>query len=110
MARELQRWLPERAPPAGGERRLREALAARRREDAPAWQPALAAVCCVLLLALVLPAPATRRQAPDIAHALDLPPPAAVWVADGAALEVPVGAEGVRVVLVMDRDETPPLP
>jgi len=105
MARELEHWLPTLAPAADGERRLREALAARGRADGPAWQPALAAVCCVLLLALALTSPRSPR--PDIARALDLPPPPAVRVDDGAALEVPVATTGVRVVLVMSLEPVP---
>lgn len=108
MVRELERWLPELAPPSGGEDRLRAALAARRRDETPAWRPALAAVCCVLLAAVALPSPAARPRAPDLAPLLDLPPPPAVRVEDGAALELPVAADGVRVVWVMDLGEDPP--
>jgi hypothetical protein len=107
MDRELERWLPTLAPPPGGEQRLRVAIEQRRREAVPAWRPALAAVCCVLLAAAALPTPAARAPRPDVARALDLPPPPAVRVAHGAALEVPVATEGVRVVLVMDLGEGP---
>ncbi|MCE3002654.1 MAG: hypothetical protein ACK59M_07715 [Pseudomonadota bacterium] len=105
MARELERWLPLLKATAGGERRLREALAERRREAAPPWQPALAGVCCALLAAALLPTPGTHPHRPDISRALDLPPPPVVQVENGAAIEVPVASEGVRVVLVMDLGE-----
>jgi hypothetical protein len=107
MTRELHRWLPDLAPPAGGELRLRAAIDTRGRETAPSWHAALAAVCCVLLAAIALPAPGARAPRPDIARALDLLPPPGVQVAGGAALEVPVAAEGVRLVLVMDLGEAP---
>lgn len=107
MARDLERWLPMLDAPSGGELRLADALHARHAESQAPWRPALAAVCCVLLVALALPKPGARATRPDIARALDLPPPPAVQVEDGAALEVPVAAENVRVVWVMNLGEGP---
>jgi hypothetical protein len=105
MSRELESWLPALDPPGGGEQRLADALARRGAVGDPAWRPALAGVSCVLMAAVALPLATPQRQAPDFTRVLDLPPPPAVRVSHGAALELPSTVDGVRVVLVMHLDD-----
>ncbi|MDO1527588.1 hypothetical protein QMK61_01980 [Fulvimonas sp. R45] len=106
--RELERLLPELAPPPGGLARLQHSLQARRKPLRPlawCWLPAAAGTCALALLALAWLPGAVRQREQTAALARVLrqamaPPPGGIQVVHGAALALPSGQADVRIYLV----------
>lgn len=108
--RELERLLPELAPPPGGLARLQRSVPARRRPFLPRfprWLPAAAGACALALLALAwLPGTIQRERRSDaltqaLLQAVASPPMTdGIRVANGAALALPSSQANARVYLV----------
>lgn len=104
--RELEAWLPDLAPPAGGLARLQRSVAVARRPMylRPRW--ALAAAVCVAtaIAAVMLPPWIVQQQRTNtLVQALCGSVEASatgITVAHGAALEMPSGQANVRLFLV----------
>ena len=115
--RELERLLPELAPPPGGLARLQRSLRARREPDRPPspahWLPALAGAGALALLALAwLPGFVSHERATEaLTRALlqaATPPalPNGIHVEHGAALPLASRQGDTRVYLIASTPST----
>jgi hypothetical protein len=97
---DIERLLPTLQPPAGGAARLQRALTAGGSEADLPWEPAVAALTCVALLAVAALPPTVDDTDWRPRFSAQLVQAAELRVSDGAALALPVGNPHVRVFVI----------